>query len=159
MSKRVELWQRRVSEGHIDFADLEDDLREMDTEVEQGEADLQERRASLDALKQDRDALMGLRNFVAHASPGSTLMAAVKRSKNGRKGTKRDVILDILGSANHALPIGDIRDALVESGAIEPTSGAYHALQVTLSQMFRDGQLARPRQGLYELSPVGAIQK
>jgi hypothetical protein len=157
MSLRVDNWHQRMAEGNLALGALEADLRDLEFEIEAGEAEIQERRAAVDALREDHHVLVGLRNFLAHATPmaNDEPRRGAARVRRYRRGSKRDAIIGLLEDTGVPLPIGDIRDGLAASGDIEDAPGAYHSLQVTLSQMYRDGQLARPRQGIYELPRNG----
>jgi hypothetical protein len=150
-------WRTKFSPATgIDLLALQADLDDMEARITAAEAELDEKRAALDELRADRDALSGFRNFlvhgrsgVAHVSGGGHVSAEGRRTPSKRK-NKRDAIAGMLdGGALHA---SAIRKLLVEAGEIEPGEKAYHSLQVTLSQMYRDEILDRVDRGVYRLA-------
>jgi septal ring factor EnvC (AmiA/AmiB activator) len=159
MGTRIQEWERRLEGGRIDFSALQADLKKLDAEVERDEAQLQESRTALEALKQDRDALAGLRNFLAHASrPLGGVTVVVGGDGNvPMHRTKREAILALLADRKE-WSTTDIHSALVEQG-VHPQS-ARASLLSTLSEMYSDEEVIRPRQGQYRL-PLqnGANQK
>jgi hypothetical protein len=161
MGTRIQEWEHRLESGKIDFGALEADLQKLDAEVERDEAVLQEARAALEALKQDRDALTGLRNFLAHASrpfggAKVTVSGGAGITANGARGTKRDAIRALLAD-RHDWTTSDIHAALVARGVHAQSARA--SLLSTLSEMYSDGEVVRPRQGQYRLPPERAIQE
>jgi hypothetical protein len=152
---RIENWRQRLARDNLSLTELEADIRAAELEIEEGEKALQEQRAELDARKQERDALIGLRNFLAHGKPGPIIPPA----GDGGRVTKPAAVTAFLRTQNRAAKVGAIRDALIEEGVIEDTPEAYHGLQVTLSHMFRKGRVARPKMGYYKLPPETATRE
>ena len=137
----------------VDLGALTRALEVIDGEVSASEDEIQRQRQELDRLKADRDALVGYRNFIAHFS-GAEPTTPASRSP-ARKGTKRDAIFELLGDGAE-WPTPAIRESLVSIGIMGDGDRDYHSLQVTLSRMFRQGELARPRQAVYQLSSATA---
>lgn len=150
-------WRSSIHEGPVDLTDLQQDLKELEDSVSRGEAELQERRAALDEAKADLDALQDLRAFLAHGAmpvplnPGvASSSASLKLSVGRRWGSKREAILSILADGQ-ALHTTAIRKLLVDAEEIGSDQASYHALQVTLSQLYRAEELERPARGVYAI--------
>jgi hypothetical protein len=142
----IERWKAKIEKDAIDFAALIRDLQELDEEIKRREDAIQQERAQLDDLREDREALAGLRNFLAHGQPATEHV----RRNTGKSG-KRNAILRLLTEANGAMRIVDIRDSLVRRDVMTDDDADYHSLQVTLSRMYRQGELHRVTTGTYSL--------
>jgi hypothetical protein len=127
----------------IDAAELKSDLIELDQEIGEAEAALAE-------LKDDRERISGLASVVAYLSHDDT-------SANGsgpgdparsRRLTKREAVLALLAD-DRTWSTDAIHAALVEQGVSEKS--AYSSLLSTLSHMYSNRELERPRQGSYRL--------
>jgi hypothetical protein len=158
-----EKWLSDIQKGTVVLADLQRDLKKLEDGVSREEGELQERRRVLDKEKADMQALQGLRNFLMHGS-GTSLSLRAQASSGasltlttpGRpRGSKRDAILSILADGQ-GLHTSAIRTLLIEAGEMDSNPKSYHALQVTLSQMYRAEELERPARGVYQLASASA---
>jgi hypothetical protein len=154
-------WRSRIQDGTVDLETLHADIESLESKIAAGEAELQAMRTALDGTKADLAALWNLRNFLVHGaasvplgSAEATSGAGMRKPAPGRpRGSKRDAVLSILADGQD-LHTSAIRKSLVDAGEIGSDQPSYHALQVTLSQMFRAGELARPARGVYRLPSV-----
>jgi len=170
---RLQTWRKRVADGDIDGADLNDDIAVIEEDAARADAEAQHQRALAGDLRQEREALVGLRNFLgvdqtmskrkstdlrASAEAGGMARAEVTvQSVSGGRGSKRDAIITALSSG--PMSIKNLYARLVADGVIQDGSNSYHALQVTLSSMMRKGRLDRPETGVYDLARDGARQE
>jgi hypothetical protein len=154
-------WRSRIQDGTVDLETLRADIESLESKIAAAEAELQARHAALEETKADLVALWNLRNFLVHGATSVPLGSAeaasgasMRKPTPGRpRGSKRDAVLSILADGQ-ALHTSAIRKFLVDAGEIGSDQPSYHALQVTLSQMFRAGELARPSRGVYQLPSV-----
>ena len=73
------------------------------------------------------------------------------------KPRKRDAVLNLLEQdPGRTFALSEIRDRLITDGLLEDSDKARHALDVTLSNMRRRGEVTRVRKGFYRLAPTGA---
>jgi hypothetical protein len=161
MASIYDKWRSQIQKGSANLADLQQDLTELVDGVAIEEAELQERRSILEKRKADLQALQGLRNFLVHGSE-QTLSTAPAVASSGAsltlsapgrpRGSKRDAILSILADGQE-LHTSAIRTTLIGAGEMAPDQKSYHSLQVTLSQMFRAGEIERVARGVYRVAP------
>jgi len=52
----------------------------------------------------------------------------------------------------HEFRLAEIRDHLIEGGLMEDTPRARHALEMTVVNMTKRGELERPRKGFYKIA-------
>ncbi len=141
--------------SEVDLAALSDAVTDLKEKIEAAETDLQARRSSLEKTREDYSALLGYRNFVAHfaRAEATPKKAALVPS---RRGGKRLALIALL-SDGRALSVANIAGALRDQGLMTDRNAEYHSLQVILSRMFRNGELERPSQGMYQL-PVEGVE-
>jgi hypothetical protein len=162
----VEVWKERFMQGSAEAADLEADLRKLDTEIDGDEKALQTHRAALELgerdlnlRKRERDALAGLWDFLTYGQVEPTVEPASPNTNGAASHrSRRAAVRTLLSKAQDVMSVAEIRNALITDGVIEDTPSAGHALHVTLSQMFRKDMLERPKMGYYRLPPGTAVQ-
>lgn len=138
----------------VDFAELEKTLRSLDTRLVEEERELAAKREAVERLREDRDALRGYRNFVVHFGG---FRSTTPSNGSGSTPNKRAAIRELLANGE-AWTTPEIRQALIEQGAMEDSEAQAHTLQVTLSRLFRRGELDRVRQGTYKLSAPASTE-
>jgi hypothetical protein len=136
----------------VDFKELSAAVEDLDKKVALEDAELQERRALLDKQKEDLAALRGYRNFVAHFSPGRV---PASNHQPAKPGGKREAILAYLADGK-THKTSEIRKALVAQGVMDQSEAQGHTLLVTLSRLFRQGELERTSLGVYKLASAEA---
>jgi hypothetical protein len=146
-------WRSKFEAGEATLVELNDVLDDFKGTVADADAEAQAARARLDALKADLLALEGLRNFLAHDTGGTTVPPMRQAAPSARRSSKREAILSVLEDGQE-LHTRAIRQLLVSAGEMQPDQGSYHTLQVTLSQMYRAGELNRPARGVYGRPPT-----
>jgi hypothetical protein len=146
-------WRSKFEAGEATLVELNDVLDDFKGTVADADAEVQTARVRLDALKADLQALEGLRNFLAHDTGGATVPPRRQAAPSARPSSKREAILSILEDGQE-LHTRAIRQLLVDAEEMEPDQGSYHTLQVTLSQMYRAGELNRPARGVYGRPPT-----
>jgi hypothetical protein len=73
---------------------------------------------------------------------------------------RRDAVMIVFdGDREKVLHIDQIHAWFVERGWLGESENERHALQVTLSKMFKAGELIRPRMGFYQLAPAASEQR
>jgi hypothetical protein len=145
------MWRQRFAQGDISIGDLNLDIDALSSEAQQAEDEAKRLRDAADTLRAEREALVGLRNFLGAPTPEGTGSATNgQTAPRTRRSSKREAIIAALQSG--PLSTAQVRDELVANGVIDDEERAYHALRVTLSQMFRKNQLSRPSMGVYELA-------
>lgn len=147
-SNSFEEWQARLANGSVDIEALRIDINGLEAQVDAAETEFQARRAALDEMKADLQALLGLRNFLAHRSTDTSPARSSVPAPIRRRMSKRDAILSALAEG-HGLHTTAIRKLLVDADEMGADQASYHSLQVVLSQMFRAGELERPARGVY----------
>jgi hypothetical protein len=148
-------WRSKLGTPKVDLEALQRDLDDLDGEIGAREAAIEKTRAELEDLRSDREALLGLRNFMARTKPAASVPSNGGTVPRAGGRTKRDAILAMLADGQ-ALHTSAIRKILVGAGEMRPDQAAYHSLQVTLSQMYRAEELERPGRGIYRL-PAEAL--
>lgn len=70
--------------------------------------------------------------------------------------SKRDGVLNLLErDPNHDFRLAEIRDHLTEGGLMEDSAKARHALEMTVVNMTKRGEIERPRKGFYRIAQGG----
>ncbi len=70
------------------------------------------------------------------------------------KPSKRDAVLGLLERDPHReVAHSEIRSRMIEDGLLEDSRKARHALEMTLSNMTKRGEVTRVRKGFYKLAP------
>ena len=154
-STAYEKWRSNIDRGSVDLKSLNADIQRLDSKITAEETSIRERRAALDEAKADLEALRSLRNFLVHAHDPANGAPAPHVASPGRgrpRGSKRDAILSMLADGQ-SLHTSAIRKLLVDAGEMGEDQPSYHALQVTLSQMYRAGELEREGRGVYRRRP------
>ena len=76
-------------------------------------------------------------------------------TSNGRP-SKRQAVLRLLGETpNRSTKASAIKRRLIERGWLDDTPEAAHSLGVTLSKMFKRGELSHPKTGYYKITEAG----
>jgi hypothetical protein len=129
-------------------------------QIEQMERDIVAKREALADARRNREMYANYRAIVLHlrglpaAEAAATAAVATTEPDDGRarsrRGAKHGAILEYLsdGAARHK---NEIREALIAEGIMGETAGESHTLNVTLSRMYRNDELERPRVGVYKL--------
>jgi len=74
--------------------------------------------------------------------------------------SKRDVVLALLErDESREFSIVEIRESMIEGGLLEDTPKARHALEATISNMVKRGEIERPHRGHYRLAAPKRRQK
>ena len=77
-------------------------------------------------------------------------------SENGKRPSKRQAVLKLLGETpNRSTKAAEIKAKLVQREWLDDTPEAAHSLGVTLSKMFKRGELSRPKPGFYKITELG----
>lgn len=103
-----------------------------------------------DRMKREADDLS--RFIVALAKIAGVDYFPDHKRTRGPRVAKRKPILDALADGTEK-STEEIRVALRERGVIGDSNAEAHSLLVTLSRMYRNGELVRPRQSVYRLAP------
>jgi hypothetical protein len=73
--------------------------------------------------------------------------------------SKRDAVLTLLErDPTREFSLTEIRGFLIEGGMLDNTPKARHALEATVSNMTKRGEILRPRKGHYIVAPSGTEQ-
>lgn len=81
---------------------------------------------------------------------------APEASENGTRPSKRQAVLRLLSETpSRSTKASAIRTRLVERDWLDDTPSATHSLGVTLSKMYKRGELSRPRKGFYKITDAG----
>ncbi len=160
-------WLSRFDLDSAEFSSLTSDLQDLEERIASAEQDLLEQQAALEQLKADRDALRDLRNFFAHGRPprSAGVQDAIRvdehvsaRVISPAGPSKREVVLNVLADGR-SRSTAAIHKALVDAGEVGSDKKAYHALQVTLSQAYRAGDVDRVGRGVYKLASTNGSQQ
>jgi hypothetical protein len=69
-----------------------------------------------------------------------------------KRPSKRDAVLTLLEKDPwREFSLAEIRQRLIADGLLDDTAKARHALEATVSNMTKRGEIARPRKGFYEI--------
>lgn len=148
----------------VDVTALDRAIASLDAAIEAANVDVATASATLDNVKkkasdlrQERADYSAYRDFVVRLRGLPAREQAPTRERRPR-GAMRNAILDFLadGAERHT---DVIRSALMEKGVIGNSDAQAHSLQVTLSRMYRRGELGRPRKAVYKLLPSAAAEE
>lgn len=117
--------------------------------IQQHLAELQARKGTIDAAIESLTKRLQVWQAIRAHDAGRGVSVVVP--------TKRESVLVLLDrDPTREFSLAEIREYLVDCGLLENSARARHALEVTVSNMVRRGEIARPKRGFYALvSPGG----
>jgi len=137
---------------------------EVDARIEELEVEIAEREQENERSRDEIDRLRGLQELRTRLAPSTgkngtvpedaALFALAADTPRKRPASKREAVRAVLQTKPfESWPLPDIRSALVKRGWLGDNPKDRHALDMTLSNMVKDGSIERPGKGRYRLLP------
>jgi hypothetical protein len=145
----------RQAPSDVDVDELAEAVGDLQRDAEAAETEMALAIAKVELKRTQRDQLARYRDFVAEirgielaqpATPDHN--GAAPREASGR-GVKRQAVLDLLADGTERTK-PQIRRHLINIGLMGDSDKESHSLSVILSRMYRKGEIARARTGVYQ---------